>query len=224
MIDQTSTRRRAVAPLALLLVGLALGGCGSSGSDTTTTTAAAGNRTGGDPAQREKLQACLKQQGVDLPQRPAGAGGPGAPPGGAPPTGDGGSPSGDGAPSTGDGGPPAGLPGGGGVPGAGAGGPGGLSSDQRRKLQAAMQKCGVDPSRFGRRAGGGARPDDAAYRKRVTAYVACVRENGFDLPDPDFSGKGPIFDPEKVDQQDATFQKASRACQAKLRPAAPANG
>ena len=54
----------------------------------------------------------------------------------------------------------------------------------------------------------------------MNAYVACVRENGFDLPDPDFSGDGPIFDPDQVDQTDETFQAASAKCQSTLRPSA----
>ncbi|WP_320673156.1 hypothetical protein [Patulibacter defluvii] len=192
-MTQTSLLR----PAALLLAALALGGCGSSSEGgSTTTTADRGGRTAPDPADREKLQACLKQQGVELPQRPAG-GGPGGYGGPPPGAGDGGA-------------PPSGLPGGGGGPG------GGLSDEQRQELQAAMAKCGVDRGRF---AGGGPRAGGAEYQKRVRAYVACVRKNGFDLPDPDFSGQGPVFDPQQVDQQDARFQKASRACQAKLRPA-----
>jgi hypothetical protein len=103
-----------------------------------------------------------------------------------------------------------------------------MSAAQRQKLQAAMQACGAD---FGGRGGAagrgdGRRPDvtSTAYRKAIRAYTACVRKNGYDLPDPDFSGKGPIFDAKKVDQDDATFKKASAACQSTLRSAQPQGG
>lgn len=111
---------------------------------------------------------------------------------------------------------PAGGPGGGRGPGDGAGG---TSATERRKFQAALKSCGVTAPAGGRRQGGG-RPDvdDADYRRSIEAYVACVRKNGFDLPDPDFSGDGPVFDPDEVDQADAAFRKASAACRSTLRP------
>jgi hypothetical protein len=98
-----------------------------------------------------------------------------------------------------------------------------MSSAERQKFQAALKACGVTtPAGGGRRA----RPDvsSSAYRKSIEAYVACVKKNGFDLPKPDFSGNGPIFDPNEVDQGDATFQKASAACQSTLRQGRGAGG
>lgn len=111
-----------------------------------------------------------------------------------------------------------------GVVGQGGGGRGGffsrLSSAERSRLRAAMQKCGA---RFGggfRRFGPDAR--NPAFRRALTAYVACVRRNGFDLPAPNTSGKGPIFDPSKVNRQDPRFQAASAKCQGLLAAARPA--
>ncbi|MEV4422006.1 hypothetical protein AB0L40_18775, partial [Patulibacter sp. NPDC049589] len=124
------------------------------------------------------------------------------------------------------GGPRAGgLPGGGGGRAGGFGG--GMTAAQRKKLQAALKSCGVTtPQGGGNRAGGGGRPDvnNATYRKSIEAYAACVRKNGFDLPKPDFSGNGPIFDPKTVDQTDPKFQKASAACQSTLQQGRPSGG
>lgn len=238
MLTQSPRRGRslrAIAPLLLVSAAFGLTACGSDDAAKTTTAASAsGSGTrGASGADRTALQACLKKEGVTLPERPAGA--PGGGYGGAPPTGTDGAPptppeGQDGAPpagSDGQGAPPAGGQAGaaGGLPGSGrAGGARGgrqLSEADREKLMAAMQKCGgqVGPGAAGG-GGRGRRPDvdDAAYRRSITAYVACVRKHGFDLPDPNFSGKGPIFDAKKVDQQDPSFQKASTACQSELRP------
>jgi hypothetical protein len=229
---------RALLPIAAVAV-LALSACGGNASGdatnagapaTTTERGGSGNdRTGpgNGPQDMADLQACLKKQGVELPERPAGQNGErpeGAPEGGTP---EGGAPEG-GAP------PEGGLPGGGGAPPQGRDGDGrrggpfaDLSDEDREKLQQAMEKCGGGPGGpggAGRRGGPagqarGRRPDvnDADYQASIKAYAACVRKNGYDLPDPDFSGKGPIFDPKEVDQQDATFKKASKACQSTLR-------
>jgi hypothetical protein len=240
MLTQSPRRGRslrAIAPLLLVSAAFGLTACGGDDAKTTTAASATGASgsasRGANGADRTALQACLKKQGVTLPERPAG--GPGNGYGGTPPTGTDGAPptppeGQDGTPPAGGDGqsaPPAGGQGGaaGGLPGSGrAGGARGgrqLSEADRKKLMAAMQKCGgqIGPGAAGG-GGRGQRPDvdDAAYRKSITAYVACVRKHGFDLPDPNFSGKGPIFDAKKVDQQDAIFQKASAACQSELRP------
>lgn len=229
--------RATVLPL-LATAALGLTACGG-GDDTASMPAAATTANGGAQQQggygqggrggfgaqteeeRAKLQACLKKEGVTL---PTGRGGQGGGPGDAPPTRtDGAPPAGaDGAPpADGAGGPPGGgLPGGGGgrTGGPAGGGGAGMSTADREKLQAALKTCGVTAPAdgAGRRPG---RPDvsSAAYRKSIEAYVACVKKNGFDLPKPDFSGDGPIFDPGEVDQDDATFKKASEACQSTLR-------
>lgn len=115
-------------------------------------------------------------------------------------------------------------------PGGGRGGPGsgfrrgggffsGLSSAQLARVRAAMQKCGAPFGRF-RRFG----PDlrSPAFRRALAAYVACVRRNGFNLPAPNTSGSGPIFDPSKVNRQDPRFRAASAKCQQLLAAARPA--
>ncbi|MDO8211799.1 hypothetical protein [Conexibacter sp. CPCC 206217] len=92
-----------------------------------------------------------------------------------------------------------------------------LSDAERSRLQAALEKCGgrfmrAGPGGAGGRAGA---PSAAALQR----FVACVRRNGYDLPDPNTSGDGPAFDDSTVDRDDPAFIRASRACQQLLQPA-----
>ncbi len=116
-------------------------------------------------------------------------------------------PAGTGAP--GGGAPPSAPPAGGsGAPGGGSppsGFPGGANGV---KLQAAFKACGANfPAR---------RNSAALQRKTVQKYVTCVRQHGYQLPNPNFSGAGPVF-PAKI-RSNAKFQSASRACQNLLAP------
>jgi hypothetical protein len=186
-----------------MFVALALGGviaaCGSassssttsSSSATSTTASAATGGSGTASSRRAALAACLKQHGVTLPARPAGA-----PPGGAP-----GSGSATGTNGTGTT-PRRGFFGGGGAFAA------------NPKFRAAFQACGA---KFGFRGGQGFRA--RISHTTITKYAACVRQHGYDLPNPNFSGKGPIF-PANI-QSNPKFQAASRACQSLLIPARP---
>jgi len=209
--------RGALFVFAALVLGCLVAACGSaSGSSTTSgTTTAASAAAGGagsagasgtSSSRRTALAACLKQHGVTLPARPAGAPGGGAP-GGAPPSG------GTGTGTTGTGTTGTGTTGT--TPRRGFfGGGGGFANNP--KLRAAFQACGA---KFG--FGGGGR----GFRGRlshtaITKYVTCVRQHGYNLPNPNFSGKGPIF-PANI-QNNAKFQAASRACQSLLVPARPA--
>jgi hypothetical protein len=122
---------------------------------------------------------------------PAGRGpGAGGPPNGAPGGGSGGPPSG---------GPPAG----GGFPGGGAGG---------SKLRAALKACGANFPARGRRPG--------FSRQAIQKYVTCVRQHGYNLPNPNFSGNGQVF-PSNI-RSNRKFQTASKACQSLLAPTGPA--
>ena len=209
--------RRVAVALVTLVAGGALAACGSASSSSTTassTTASAsasgssGSAAGGGAAaggansgRRAQLVSCLKAHGVTLPARPAGSG------------------------------PPPGAPGGGGS-GSGTGTTGtGTSTSPRRgfffgggganispKMRAAFQACGA---RFG--FGGGAR----AFRGRlshtaITNFVTCVKQHGYKLPAPNFSGKGPIF-PRNIETS-AKFQAAAKACQHLLIPPRPSGG
>lgn len=105
------------------------------------------------------------------------------------------------------GGPAAGAPGGGpgqlppgGPPAGGFPGAGG-----NPKFRAALKACGANLP---------ARPRLAFSRQRIQRYVTCVRQHGYKLPNPNFSGKGPVFPAGILSNQ--SFQKASRACQKRL--------
>ena len=106
--------------MSILAVGLTACGDSSSGSGSTSTTGQQANARQGvfsDP----KVQACLKKQGVQVPNFRRGNG--------QPPSGGNGQP-----PSGGNGQPPSGqAPPNGGF----------RNSTQGQKLRAALQKCGV---------------------------------------------------------------------------------
>jgi hypothetical protein len=118
----------------------------------------------------------------------------GGAPGGGPPGAGTGTP-----PGTTGGAPPSGLPGG------SAGG---------SKFRAAFKACGANfPAR---RQGAG-----SFSHQNIQKYVTCVRQHGYQLPNPNFSGNGSVF-PANV-RSNAKFQAASRACQSLLRPAGASN-
>jgi hypothetical protein len=218
---QIGSGRIAVA-VVTLAAGCLIAACGSassSGGSTSSTTASAsasgtssssgGGATGS--ARRAQLVACLKSHGVTLPQRPPGSG---PPPGG----GAGGSGGGTGTGTTGTGTT--------GTDTTGTGTPrrrgfffgGGGARNISPKMQAAFKACGAQ---FGFRGGAGGFRGRLSHTA-ITKYVTCVRQHGYNLPNPNFSGKGPIF-PANI-QSNAKFQAASKACQNLLVPPRPSGG
>jgi hypothetical protein len=186
-----------VTALTLFAVVAAMGvaACGSSSTSSSSSSAAASAGGAPNSAARTKLAACLKQHGVTLPARPAGArtptpgqGGYGPPPGGGP-----------------------GFFGGGGR-GAGTGAGERFSN---LKTRAAFQACAkaAGLNFRGRRSGGNFRPSQAAIAK----FASCVKQHGYTLPKANLSGKGPVY-PAKIERNE-TFRTAARACQSVLRPA-----
>jgi hypothetical protein len=121
-----STFRPLGAAVSALVIALGVSACGSDSNSTSTANSGAGsaaNRPGNGQRgflQDPKVVACLKQQGVTIPSRPRGNGGPPNGRNGQPPTGTNRRP-----PS-------------------GQGAPNGAGSAQFQKLRAALQKCGVD--------------------------------------------------------------------------------
>jgi hypothetical protein len=181
----------------LCVVLLAVAGCGSSSSGSGSTQASATTGPGG--TNRQAIADCLKKQGIDVPQRPSGA----PPQGGGP---------GAGGPSAGGGF----LFGGG--PQGGGNGSGGRDFS---KIRAALQKCGINPQQGQRRFN----PQNSAqFRQALTKFVSCVRKNGYDLPDPNMSGNGPVFDSSKVDRNDPKFKSATGKCAGKLQALRPQGG
>jgi hypothetical protein len=85
-------------------------------------------------------------------------------------------------------------------------------------MQAAFKACGAN---FGFGRGGGAFRGRLSHTA-INNFVACVKQHGYNLPAPNFSGKGPIFP--RSAETNAKFQAASKACAHLLIPARPAGG
>ncbi len=203
----------AVALGALVLAGCGGGSSSSSSSTESTTTASSENSNSGEGKSgmfeiSEEAKACLKEKGVELPEFKSGQ---------APPAGGGEPPEGFEPPEGGKGGePPEGFepPEGGEMPEGGPGGPGG---EQFEEQKAAFEECGIELGNFkGGPGGAGGKPNvnSASFKKQVNEYVACVRENGYELAEPNFSGEGPIF--EKAESESSAFKQASEQCQSLL--------
>ena len=205
-------RRSAAVPFLILpIVCLALAACGSSGGSSTasvsqaaaTSTASGGAPTGSGAGRFAALRSCLQKQGITLPQRPAGtrAGGPGSGQGGGGVFGGG-----------------SGAAGGG-----GRGFFGGATGANASKLRAALAKCGFTP-RTGATGGGG------FFRRRLTTptvvaalnkFAACMRSNGVNVPAPNTSGSGPLFDTKGLDTTSASFKAAEAKCLSDLKGVFP---
>jgi hypothetical protein len=104
-----------------------------------------------------------------------------------------------------------------GAPGAGGGFRGGSGSQlpngvTQAQLQAALKKCGG--STFLRRRSG----VGPGGTRRFAQFSACMRKNGVNLPTPNTSGKGPIFNTKGIDTTSAAFKAADAKCARELAP------
>lgn len=195
------TIRRLLAGAAFLTVSGSLVACGGSSSDGGGTTNAAAFGPGGQLSASDRE--CLQKHGLNL-RAGSPAGGPPAGANAAPPAGGTGTTRTYGAPPS----------------GAVIGPQGGSGPTQMpENVRKAFQGCGVQLPSGG---SGGSPPsvNSAAFRQSVSRYVACVKQNGYDMPAPNLSGNGPIFDESKVNRDDPKFQSASRKCQQLLQPQA----
>jgi hypothetical protein len=97
-------------------------------------------------------------------------------------------------------------PGTGGLLGGGAGRqlPKGVT---RAQYEAALKKCG------GSFRGGGGRLNSAAFKKALSSFAACMRENGVTLPAPNTSGRGPVFNTKGLNTSSTQFRSAQAKCQ-----------
>jgi hypothetical protein len=200
-ISISSRKSAALAALILLLAGLGLTACGSSGSSTTTSADATATRPGGTTtgpngvgpgaARFAKVRDCLQKQGITLPKFHPGArpyGGPGGL------GGPGGTPSRSGRPQL----------------------PKGMT---RSQYEAAIKKCGGGYFGRGRFPGAGARLKSPAYRQALAKFASCMRSNGVNVPAPNTSGSGPIFDTKGIDTASSQFKAAEAKCSGELRSA-----
>lgn len=81
----------------------------------------------------------------------------------------------------------------------------------RPQFQEALKKCG------GGNARGGTRFNSARSKAALAKFVACMRENGVNLPAPNTSGNGPVFNTKGVNTTSSTFKSAAAKCQSDLR-------
>ena len=103
--------------------------------------------------------------------------------------------------------PPGGFAGGAGTPQL----PAGVT---RAKYEAAVKKCGGAPF-----VGAGRRIRSPVVEQALTKFAACMRENGVNVPAPNTSGSGPVFNTKGLNTTSTTFQQAESKCRAILQDA-----
>ena len=226
MLSGVGSRLAGAASLAgVVLLAAACGGGGSGtakAADSSTTVSPSSSSTAGQQQSMSDYLQCLKDHGITVPTDANGNPTFG-PRGGSGPSGSNGSDGSTGAtPST----PPDST----GTP---------PSSFDRSGFQQARQACGTPPGRAGGNGGGngGAPVDPQAAQQAALQFAACLRAQGLNVPDPDFStttttpptsagttnGTGGGFRRgggaigaimRNLDQNDPTVQAALQKCQA----------
>ena len=197
----TGRKSRTAAPVALiaLLACLLLAACGSSSKSSSTSNAAstspsttagtAGTKPGGAAGAKRftAVRECLQKNGITLPKRT-----PGQRPGG-------------------------GAGGAGGLLGGGTGnGPTLPKGVTRAQYEAAIKKCGgFGGGRFGAGAGT-SRFSSPAVKQALSKFASCMRENGVNLPTPNTSGKGPVFNTKGLEPTSTKFKAAQTKCASDL--------
>jgi cytochrome c556 len=109
-------------------------------------------------------------------------------------------------------------------PGSGAGGflGGGGAAPQlpkgvtRAQFQAALKKCGGS-ALAGGGSKGGRRFNSPVFKAALAKFAACLRENGVNVPAPNTSGSGPVFNTKGIDTASAQFKAAEVKCSGDLR-------
>lgn len=91
----------------------------------------------------------------------------------------------------------------------------------REKFEAAMKKCGVPQGRFGATG----RFNGTRRAAALTKFSSCMREHGINLPTPNTSGGGPVFNTKGLDTAAPQFRAALATCRSELttlyRPGGP---
>ena len=67
-------------------------------------------------------------------------------------------------------------------------------------------------------------PEVSEMEDLLVEYAGCMRDNGVDMPDPDFSGGSVMIDLGIADPNDPTFQAADEACRSILAGFGPMGG
>jgi hypothetical protein len=81
----------------------------------------------------------------------------------------------------------------------------------RGQMEAALKKCGGPLGgrvhRFGTR----------TYQQRLRRFATCMRANGVHLPEPNFSGAGPVFRLKRLETNSEPFRAGLAKCRGYLR-------
>ena len=89
------------------------------------------------------------------------------------------------------------------------GGPDGAGEIDQDAMEKAMKECEDLAPRGG---GNFSEEDRQQMQDAFLEYAQCMRENGYDMPDPDFSGEGGLFRMEG-EPDDPAFTTAHEACE-----------
>ena len=87
----------------------------------------------------------------------------------------------------------------------------------REKFEAAMKKCGVPQGRFGATG----RFNGTRRAAALTKFASCMREHGINLPTPNTSGGGPVFNTKGLDTAAPQFRAALATCRSELTTLVP---
>jgi hypothetical protein len=90
----------------------------------------------------------------------------------------------------------------------------------RAQYEAAIKKCGGFGFKGGRFSGT-ARFSSPQFKGALVKFASCMRENGVNLPTPNSSGKGPIFNTKGLSVTSPKFKTAQQKCASTLRAAYP---
>lgn len=84
----------------------------------------------------------------------------------------------------------------------------------RAQYRALLKKCGGDTF-----AGTPTPANNPAFKAALSKFAICLRQNGINLPEPNNSGKGPIFDTKGLNTASTQFRAADAKCAKDLRVA-----
>ncbi len=80
-------------------------------------------------------------------------------------------------------------------------------SMSKEKMEKAFKAC------EDKAVGGGPKELSQAEKDKMVAYARCMRQNGFDMPDPKFDGGAMQAAPALKSKDMKKFEKANRACE-----------
>jgi hypothetical protein len=92
----------------------------------------------------------------------------------------------------------------------------------RAQYEAAVKKCGGFAG--GRFRGGASRLASPQFTQALATFATCMRNNGVNVPAPNTSGKGPVFNTKGLNTASAQFKAAESKCSDALRAALPGAG